>query len=214
MQKLLAHDRSETTLEHARFLHIRLGSHPELAPLATDLKAEIQHAKELIEQWQDARTTRVAATAELGYFDGLVDSIMGELARSIRIPTAGRTDHPLWTKLFSTPPSEAMRPITDPAQRRYVMTVVTTLRTDTAYAEFTSFADRLEAAQAKLDEALATREELYVPESRARAAMDTAIEQLKRSYNLTHARLTLQYPDDEALVESFFLRRTRRGEGE
>lgn len=48
------------------------------------------------------------------------------------------------------------------------------------------------------------RDELYVPENQARARLEIALDNTRRVYAAAYHRLNLLFPDDPALVESFF----------
>ena len=60
------------------------------------------------------------------------------------------------------------------------------------------------SALATFDSARATRETLYAQESAARGAVHSARLSLIQIINLAFPRLTVIYPKQKALVESFF----------
>ena len=65
------------------------------------------------------------------------------------------------------------------------------------------------SALATFDSARATRETLYAQESAARGAVHSARLSLIQIINLAFPRLTVIYPKQKALVESFFYKPTK-----
>lgn len=204
MQKLTDSHSIGTTTDALRFLDVRLRSRPQTEDLAKLTFAERVELGAKYGEYLDARELRVAASAELAYVDGLLDGDVRGLAREALVLTAGKTDDPRYRTLFPITAAQATKPVGGDAQERFVRGVIDVLTNDDTLAPLRPHADRLQARLDALNAALAQREDLYVPEARARTAYHIALEHARRTYNLCHAHLTLLFPDDPALVESFF----------
>lgn len=208
MQKLGDSHSVGLTRRALRFTNVRLRSRPETAGLAADIKQERAALLEAYEAYLDAREERVAGSAEVAYLDGRVDGEVMDVSRGLLVITRGRTDTPLYRALFPTAPSEAVRGTADDPQTRLVRGVIEELRSNADLKSLIHHADALEKLQGDLDAAKQRREDLYVPEGRAFARYQVALDHARRTYNLLHPRLQLMFPDDPLLVESFFKTQT------
>lgn len=197
-----------STIERAlRYMAIRLSSRPETREMAPELRAERARLKDADEMWLEARETRVATTAEVEYLDEKLGAEIMSLSRAAlaQVKDGNREDERYKRLIGPLSPSEAMAPVGGEEQTRFVRTVLAQLTIEGG--PFPSLSDRapvIDAALTALADAEARRNALYVPEATAAAERTAARDRARRLYNLTQPRLQLAFPDDDALVETFF----------
>ena len=147
---------------------------------------------------------RMAGTARLSYTDAELDGRVRQLSLEFLPLVGGKRDHQAYRALFTEPPGAAMQDLATPEQARYVGHLIATLKGGGAYAPLAQHVALLEQGQADVDAALAARSALYLKESQAQVELHAACEDARRLYNGFHARLSVLFPEQGALVESFF----------
>lgn len=192
------------TLRALRFAAIRLRSRPTTAALAGEVKAARQELTQEYDAFLEAREERIAATAEVTYLDEKLDLDVSRTSREALTLADGKTTDPRYRAAFPTAPSPIMAEMATRPQERYVRGIIDALKNEPGLQGLIAHATTLEADLDLLNKALAQREDLYVPESRAQGRYQAALDKAKRVYNLLYPRLQLLFPDDPTLVESFF----------
>jgi len=193
------------TLDHVlRQLEARLPRVPELAdhrPLVADRRAGVKTAREA---WDEAREARLAASAELLYLDEEVDRALIDAGQTLYLQVGRDRNAPAYRKLFPVSPTQMGADLGSDRQDRWVTGVIDDVRTDGAYAALRPMADALAGHLDRLRAARARREELYVKEAQARAALLTVADDARRFYNGLYHRFMTALPDRPRLVESLF----------
>ena len=207
MQSLNDKTTASRTLEATSFLIRRLGSRPQTRELVAAMVEVRQALRSADDSWQEARTARMAATAEVEFQDEWLDGGVMQVGRVARALVEGQTGDPRYTALFPIAPSAAMAPVGGDAQARFVKAMIQQLEGDDAFVSLRHHATTLTERAEALTTALAAREELYLAEAQADAVRTRAADAARRAYNLMYPRLQLIFPDRPTLVESFFLRR-------
>jgi hypothetical protein len=205
MRKLRSDDSPALTSQSLRFLAIRLRSRPSTTPLAKDVLTARATVRAAVDAWEEAREERMATTAEVQYRDAIVDRRVMDLSRDVSATVGGRQDDPRFRKLFPSAPSSALKPVGGEAQGRFILGVLHALKDDAAYKPFAARAKAIREGLDALDEAEDRRRDAFVAEARARAEVVAAVAVAQRSYNALYHQVALKFPDDDALVESFFL---------
>lgn len=211
MERLGKRHGEPTVARALRYACIRFASRPESAPFAAEGQKHRRQVSGALDTWEEARETRVAASAELAYADVCVDRLTMSLSRDVIAMVDGDRTDPRFYKLFPTAPSDGTEPVAGDEQHGFVWNVIKRLRSEPEYASVKEHAAPLRTAQDRLEELETARKELYATEGRARVDLELALDDAKRWYNRMHPRLLLLF-DDEALVESFFS--ALRGEDE
>lgn len=204
MEKLRDKHGKETVERALRFLSIRARSRPESAPLAAEVDAARREVAAADDAWKEARETRVAATAELGYLDDRLDRLMIALSQTVLIEAGGKRKSDKHKKLFPVAASEAMKPEGASEQAAFVGKVLEQLATP-EYESVRSHAAPIAGAFEALAGSERRRDALYVPEATALGQREAALDRARRTYNLASARLMLIFPDERTLVDSYFL---------
>lgn len=205
MQRLTVNHSTNLYLRALRFSTIRMRSRPGAEGISADLTAARQHLAAANEAVELALEERMASVAEVEYLDQRVDDPVLQLARDQRAACGGKLDDPRYVKLFPRQPTAALKPEGGDAQKRFVSHIVKTLREDDDYVGFRDRADEIVARQQALEAAEAARDERYVAEDGARARRRVARAAAAKVYNHAYHRLQIAFPDDPALVESFFM---------
>ncbi|MBI2374014.1 MAG: hypothetical protein HYV07_08450 [Deltaproteobacteria bacterium] len=117
---------------------------------------------------------------------------------------AGDRADPRFVKLFPTTVTDAMRPVGGDTQDAFVRAMIGRLRNDESVSEWKARADELEVSTNDVATAMNSRKALYVAEQQASNDQQLIADRARREYRLIKSRLELQFPDDSALVESFF----------
>ena len=214
MEKLTDRHSVRAVMKALRFQTIRLGSRPEAAQMAREMGEQRRGLHDLNEAFLNAQERRIGGTAEIRYHDRRLDKAVMDLAREVVALTRGRRDDPRYLKLFPAAPSSLMQGVTGDRQARFTRSLVSLLQEDADYSELSGHAETIGQHLADLDAAIARREDLYMPEFKAQADLTVALDQACRAYNLSYPRLVLLFPDDNALVESFFAELRGRGPAE
>jgi hypothetical protein len=204
MQKLRSNAGAQAVDRALRFLGIRLRSRPETQELASPVDEARARVRAADDAWQQAREERVAASAEVAYRDEVLDATMARLVREVLVLTGGRYDDERYRRLFPSAPSTVMRQLASAGQSRYVRTVMAILQETPELEEMRGHVGGLQEALAGLDDALAKRDSLYVPEAQALAERRVALDVARRLFEQTYFELRLRLPRRTALVESFF----------
>lgn len=204
MERLGEHHRFPVVKRRVRLCALRFLSRSELAGCAQEM-AECRAALARAEDaYDDAVDARVASTAEIAYRDAHLGEAVASLARDVDALVDGRADDPRRRRIFLANPSAAMKPLGGDAQDRFVSNVLDVLENDDAFASLRRHAPGVRARQDALTAAFARRTALQLDEARAGRALDIAADAARKLYNQMIHRASLQYPDDAALVESFF----------
>jgi len=204
MRKLRTEDSPALTLTALRFVAIRLRSRPATVALAKEVVAPRAAVRSAVDVYEEAREERMAATAEVQYCDVVVDRCVMDLSRDVAATVGGKHDNPRFRKLFPTAPSAALRPVGGEAQGRFVLGVLQGLKDDASYKPFAARAKAIREALTALDAAEDRRRDAFVAEARARAEVVAVVATAQRTYNALYHQVALKFPDDDALVESFF----------
>lgn len=205
MEKLRDDHRFNTVDQALRFLAVRAGSQPEARELAEDVGRLRESLRAQNEAYLAAKDRRMAGTAVVNYLDGVTDAQVMQVSRLVLAQTNGDRADRRYRKLFPESASVLLAGVTDPKQQRFVSLLVDTLSTDPNYSALRPQAESLADASRRLVAAIEKRESLYQDETRTLSELNLGLEQARRVYNQAHPRLQLAFPDDPALVESFFL---------
>ena len=198
---------SEKTRSACRTLMIRLSGRAPAAEVRRDVQAALQSLQAAINDYEDAHDERVCATAEIEVCDTEVDQAVAALVRAVEVQLRGDRQDPRFLAAFPYAPSEATGGVATDAQRNYVHSALTVLRSDTSLCgALKPDLDALEAAQAALDAAVKVRAALEHTEATASARLKVATLQARNVHNDALPRLQLIYPRQKARVRSFFLR--------
>ena len=190
-----------------RFFVVRAKGHPETAALVPKIVETRTTLREKRDAYVEAHDERVAQTAEIVYLDSRLDRmVMVGLKRDLAVLTA---DNPkgvqLEKKLFQgVAPSVGMKPVASQSQEHYVAGIVKRIEEDADFAALAPHSTKLRNGQKDLDTALERRKEARVKERLALGDLDDALEDARRLYNQLHPQLQLMFPNDPALVESYF----------
>ncbi len=187
-----------------RFLSIRLRSRPETATMAVDVDAMREKLRASGDAYEDALERRVAATVEIEYRDSRVDQHVLGLARQLNVLIGGNREDPRYKKLFPVAPTAMVKPVGGDEQATHVAAIVERISTEAEYASLAELAAPIKLGLTELEAATQTRKDLYVAEAKAQANRRATMDDARRTYRLMHPRLTLVFPDDPALVETFF----------
>lgn len=208
MQKL-TDKHTYTVVDRAlRFLTLRLRSRPETAEMAASTLRTREQLKTHGDAFDNAFDERVALSAEVVYRDNRVDRFVISTLR--RAAVAAFSDRPdaqqIERRLYhGEAPSVAMKPVANEEQERYVSGILERINSDATFGPLQSKADELARLQGELDDVIEKRKKARVQERLRSADLDEALDQARQVYNQMYPRLQLTFPDDEALVESFFL---------
>jgi hypothetical protein len=207
MERLSERHSIPVHLRALRVQRIRLAGRPETAGLAGEVEAERVRMRDAWDAHEEAEARRQAATLHLYYRDDLLDAGVRQLSLDALAACGGDRDAAAYKALFVESPSAAMKDRATVEQDRYVQHVLATL--DGASAEPLSglaakHAAPLRQQLTEVDEARKERDEALVKESQALVALRLASEDARRVYNGLHARLSVQFPEQDKLVESFF----------
>jgi len=211
MLKLTENQHGAAATERAlRFCGIRLGPFEAAASARARIKAHRVALRDRREEYAEALEQRIAATVEIEYRDKKVDrrviALAGVMRPTLSTSEAGRA---ALKAALPSAPSDALKGVNDPSQSRFVENLCQQLQANVALAAWKDEAAALRGLVADTDEGVTAREALYVSEGQARTQLRLAIARAQRDYNLAFAELTLAFPDDDDLVESFFWRATR-----
>lgn len=216
MQKLGEKHRYSIVDRCLRFTSIRLRSRPETAALVEGLKKHRATLRTKSDAYLEAYEERVATGYEIGYLDGKLDrAVIVDLKRDVAAQLGKLANGAqLEKKLFQgQAPSAGMAPVADDAQASYVAGIMSRLESDADFEPVSGHAKKLRKLQKSIDEALARRKDQRVTERLAYGDLDEALDAARREYNQLYARLSLAFPDDPALVESFFVVLKKRASG-
>lgn len=205
MQKLSSKHKTGATTAALRFTALRLKSRPETQPLCPALDAVRAELAQKQAAYEDVLDARLVMSAEIEYHDQLLDARVMRLSKEL-LAQEDRRDAERFVKFFPAPPSDALKPDGGIAQHRAVRLILRALadEEEAGVHGLQHHAAPLQELQAALEQAEAQRETLYVQESTAKSQRDLALRQAQQHYNLLHPQLTLLFPKDGALVESFF----------
>ncbi len=202
----------DVVLGSLRILAIRSGSRPESQPLSREISALYARVAEKRDVWEAARDERMAATAEIGYRDALVDGSVMTLSRQCLALVNGKTDDPRYRTLFPSAPSDRLKPIGGADQENYVRGVLLALD-GAGYEALAPFKAPIEEASDNLAAAIVRRNKLQVAEDVAANALVIELGLARDAYNQAWHQLNVVFPKDKALVESFFRALTTRDKG-
>ncbi len=209
MNRLTERHGFATVEDAVRFSLIRLGGQPETEVLRAPLSAIRTRLRDTHDALEEAVEQRMVLTAILTYLDGSIDREVMRIVRDVLVMTDNRRDDPRFVKLFPAPASTLLRGVATPEQNRFVESLCATIEQDDTFAALRPRATRLREGQAKLMAALADREAKYAAEARATVAERLVVDEARRAVNALYPQLSLLFPDDPTLVESFFRPLTR-----
>lgn len=204
MQALREDQGIDVYLRAFRFLAIRLRSRPETVELKPGADTQRENLRAANDRFEDALEERVAATAEIEYLDVKLDEQVLALARQLNVLIAGNREDPRYKKLFPVAPTTMMKPVAGDDQSTMVQAIVDRISNDADFSSLQHFAEPVRARLDQLEAATKARKQLYVAEALAQADRRSVMDDARRVYRLMQPRLTLMFPDDSALVESFF----------
>ena len=219
MQKLTETHHPPTVDRALRLFILRAKARPEttgFALQATNVRLQLRDKRDI---YNDALDERIALSAEIGYRDTRIDRfVLVDLKRDAATITAPMTKNDgaaYGRKLFQgVAPSIGMRPVAGESQGQYVATIIQRIQTDVEYAPLGDHAVKLTEEQQEIDAVTGRRKDAYVRETMARSDLDAITDQARRFYNQLHPQLQLLFPDDPALVESYFLDLRKNTAGE
>ncbi len=192
-----------TVLRALRFVIFRLRSHELAEPIAFELEYCLSELESAQHQYEEALTRRLAATAEVSFRDEGVDEAMMTLAEELLRLVNGNRNDTRYTALFPVAPSEAMASTAGNRQHEFVRRVIEQLDADVNLSSLASHAAKLKQQQALLEDAIATRDACFDPETKAARKRSEAIDQACRSYNRSFPRLQL-HCSNGALIDSIY----------
>lgn len=187
-----------------RFLRIRLMSRPQTKAMAEAVQQTRVSLRDANEVWLEAREVRAAATAEIAYLDGSLGTAVVNVSRLALTVSNGNRNADLYKNLFPIKPSKMMAPITDATRSRAVSALIAALREPEMPPLLATAADTLQARFDAFTQAIKNREILYASENTAAAVRRRVFDTTRAFYRQTYNQLCLLFPDDKALVESFF----------
>lgn len=202
----------EVVLGSLRILAIRSASRPESQPVSREILALYTRVAEKRDAWEAARDERMAATAEIGYRDALVDGSVMTLSRQCLALVNGKTDDPRYRTLFPSAPSDRLKPVGGSVQDAFVQGVLRALE-GPDYEALAPFKAPIAEASDNLAAAIARRARLQVAEDAAANALAIELGLAREAYNQAWHQLNVVFPKDKALVESFFRTLTTRDKG-
>lgn len=185
-----------------QFLIVRMETHALAAPIVEELRGARQELEQAQTNYEETRTARLAATAEITYRDDRVDSAVVTLADEALVLFEQR-DAAGYRRLFPVEPQMAIASTAGNRQHEFVRALIAELRSGAEYAPLGAHANVLTHCQDELEQALARRESRFVPEAQAVARRSEAIAAACRAYNRCHARLQLLRVD-AVLLESLY----------
>jgi hypothetical protein len=203
MEKLRDTDSSETVKRRARYLIVRLLSRPEVKEYAQGIAQKLETLKERIEDHEIATDERIGSTAEIHYYVERIGEKVSAIARDVVVLVRGDTSDARYKRIFLVSPSEAMRSSIDDRDR-FVRNILETLETDRTYASLKSHIKTLRADTEALAALYAQRDTQQLALDRARQELDIATDAVRRAHNHALHHASISFPDDRALVESFF----------
>lgn len=203
MEKLSTKHRLNATLRALGYQGVRLSSREETRAMASEVFAQRDSLEQLERDLRRAREARVGATGEVALLDKQLDKLVARFVRQLRGEVEDPND-PRAIILFKEQPSAVMAELASDKQARFVQHLVNQIRAREDLAHYASTADALEAAQRRLDDALARREVLFGAEHNAASLLRLALHEAQEGYNVRYAQLLLRFPKDGDLVESFF----------
>jgi hypothetical protein len=204
MQNLREDHGVETHLRALRYLSIRLKSRPATANGAPEVDAAREDVKAKSEAYDEALEQRVAATAEIEYLDGRLDGTVIGLGRDVLGLVNGDRSDARYLKLFPVAPTTMMKPVGGDTQATYVSVILDRIADDDDLSTLRNHLKPIRQQLDALEKATKARRLLTIAENKAAADRRLALEDARRVYRLMHPRLLLQFPDDSALVESYF----------
>ena len=202
MKKLSDDSGVALTLISARVLKNRTQGRAEAKPVRDDvengetlLNTENTGLRGLLDQ-------RIGQTNEVLYRQDVLANKLRELGLRVSLKVDRDLTDPRYRAVFVKSPNEAIRTMTYDELSRYTHGVLAQMAAEPTFASVptTEVADAL----TEFDNARAVREALYAQESAARGRVHSARLSLIQIINLAYPRLTVIYPKQKALVESFF----------
>ncbi len=187
-----------------RFLGVRLASRPDTASLAPEIQQSRSEVVAAEEAHDEKHEQWLAASAVVRYLDTKLGQMVGTLARDTLSLVGGNRQDARYQRLFAKAPSEAMKGVADDPQERYVRTIIATVQEDDAYKTLRGHLPGLIASLGELKTAVAKRNDLMLANEMALRDVRLTLDKAKRAYNLMYPRLQVIFPDDPALVETFF----------
>lgn len=205
MQRLAERHHAPVVNRALRFLAIRLCSRPETNAFGEETTRVREALAKKRETYLAALDERLAATAEVTYLDACLDrAVLVSLRRDALVLAADRPS--LEKKLFAgMSPRSAMRPVGGAAQEHYVEGIIQRLETDAEFAPLSHCAPALKKRLSDLASATSKRKALKAKEREVLGELEEETENAIRYYNRMYPQLKLLFPNDLALVESFFL---------
>lgn len=213
MQSLLDHHGLPTVKPALRYISIRVLTNAETEHLGADLAAERKRLADAEEQHDDAYERWLGSAATVRHLDRKLGKLVLRLSRDTLVLVDGNRKDTRYQKLFATPPSEGMRGVGGDPQELYVRTLITRVKNDDAFVSLRGHLPGLTSELEALKGAIASRDELRLKQAMASRDLRMAVDSAKRNYNLLQSRLTLIFPDDPELVETFFRTLTTRSAG-
>ena len=202
MKKLNDDSSVALTLISARVVKNRTQGRAEAKPVRDDVEAgETLLSAESV-TLRGVRDQRIGQTNEVNYRLSELGDKLREL--NLRVSLKVDRDHtdPRYVAVFVKTPNEALRTMSHDELSRYTHGVLAQVAAEPSFASIPT--TEVASARATFDGARATRETLYAQESAARGAVHSARLSLIQIINLAFPRLTVIYPKQKALVESFF----------
>lgn len=211
MRSLQSDTGPDLVLDHLRYLRIRLCARAATRDLGAEIGALFDVLSAAQDTYLNALAARVGTTNEIQALDGDLDSTMARLAIRAKGLVDNKLDDPRYAALFSAPPSEAMRPVVDASQTRFVRQVIEGVAKDPLWASLQPLADQLGQDLQAVDAAVQVREPQYVAEGTANAALATACDAARWAHNLMPSKLEILYGTErKRFIDSFFKSTTTR----
>lgn len=202
MKKLNDESGVTLTLTSARVLKNRTQGRAEAKAVRDDVEAGEAQLNTESAALRAVLDQRIGQTNEVNYRLSELAGALRELNLRVTLKVDRDLTDPRYVAVFVKTPNEAIRSMSHDELSRYTHGVLAQLAAEPSFASVptTEVADAL----ASFDDARATRESLYAQESAARGRVHSARLTLIQIINLAHPRLTVIYPKQKALVESFF----------
>jgi len=194
------------TLNRAlRQLDLALARVPELSSHRPAVAALRQRLTAAQVAHEDVRELRIAASAEIAYYDEEIDWSVVDAGQTLYLQVGRDRNAPAYKTLFPVSPSQMTADLASPRQETWVTALVDTIRRDDAYAALRPVADALAGWSDRLSQAQARRKELYVQEAQTRGALMAVADEARRFYNGLYHQFMVALPDRRRLVESLFM---------
>lgn len=213
--RAIAEDASpETVLSRLGTLSCRLKRRADTRPLAVPVDAARHALKALVDQHQERRYERMAASGARTFDDDQEDTIVSRVSKRLLAVLPGRQDA-TYKRMFKEAPSEATKGMADERQAQLVRHLIALISEeppkDPAYAGLRDLLPELKQARAEVEKGHAEYTAAFEAESALWNEIQLAEQKAREVYRDTHPKLELMFPGRKKLVDSFFYQPPKKG---